>query len=502
MDIKSTMSRFGFGHREANHIIIDSDGELWLAGAPMVMGGFLRMGGSGFPGALRIEPLENGETAPFTYTATEASLELTTGKGAKVRFAIDKEAQAIRITGNTALRLNSIKDAPGTSGLNLPEGVAIAAGGFRYLFAAKKGKISCDTSWMIHKRHGVAPVLYVEPEDGAFELYAFDLPEDAPVPAVTRTPEECATDSGADYKAFIDSLVDIPAEWDDVKEKIAYPLWLCHRTLDGENEVVVENKYNSRNTNAKLMAIASMAVKDAGKAVDMILSCPLDLPPVAAVAVTRLIEENMLNDSRGEIYRIYAALEALARKCVQERTVDQEGLAFYAYRFESGEERSPEFFKVGEPVFAPDLNAYLVLAGEAMGRLAHLEYDVGAGRKWEAYAKELKAKLIAELWDGEDFIGKNAYTGEASGPDEFLSLIPMVLGGRLPEEIVRKLAAKIGPDAGGSALGLLFAGGLYDAGEKEAARGIVRQALGKARAEGVECPFHAAALIALAHKVL
>ena len=502
MDIKPIMTRFGFGHRETNHIIIERDGELWLAGAPMVVGGFLNMGGSGLPGTMKIEPLANGEPVAFTYTATEAFLELTTEKGAKVRFAIDKEAKAIRITGDTAIRLNSIKDAPGTSGLNKLEGTVVSAGGFRYLFAAGKGKISCDTSWMIHKRHGVAPVVYVDPEDGSFDLYAFDLPDDTDAPAITKTLDECAAENAADFQTFISGLADMPAEWDGLKSKLAYPLWLCHRVLDGQNEVVVQNKYNSRYTTNVLMSVASMAFKDAAKAVNMILACPMDLPPAAAAAVARLYEDNMLNDSRGEIYRIYHALEAVARKCVKERTADEDGLAFYAYRFESGLERPPEFFKAGEPVLAPDLNAYLILAAEMMGKLTHLEYDVAAGRKWEAYAKRLKALLIAELWDGEDFVGKNAYSGEASGPDKFLSLVPIILGSRLPEEIIRKLTAKFDQDVAGSAVGLMLVGGLFDAGEEAAAKEIALNALKRTEAEGVACPFYAAALIALAHKVL
>ena len=44
VDIKSTMSTFGFGHKECRHIIIDHEGELWLAMMPVAVGGFLTMG--------------------------------------------------------------------------------------------------------------------------------------------------------------------------------------------------------------------------------------------------------------------------------------------------------------------------------------------------------------------------------------------------------------------------------------------------------------------------
>jgi hypothetical protein len=48
----------------------------------------------------------------------------------------------------------------------------------------------------------------------------------------------------------------------------------------------------------------------------------------------------------------------------------------------------------------------------------------------------------------------------------------------------------------------MLVGGLFDAGEEAAAKEIALNALKRTEAEGVACPFYAAALIALAHKVL
>jgi hypothetical protein len=502
MDIKPTMSKFGFGHRAARHIVIERDGELWLAAAPSAVGGFLPMGATSLPGTLRLEPISGGKRVPFTYRATEALLELTTETGALVSLAIDKGAQAVRITGNTAFRLNGVESAAFVTTLNTGDGVIISVGAIRYLFTAKKGKITFDDAWILNQFHSVTPVLEIEPENGAFELCAYDLPADTDAPAITKTLQECAAENCADFRAFVDTLVDIPAEWSDIREKIAYPLWLCHRVLEAGKEVIVENKYNSAKTSSTLMSIASMAFKDAARAADMLVTYPAEPPLVAAVAAARLLEENMLCDSRGEIYRVYESLETAARKCVKERTADMNGLCFYAYRFESGEERSPEFFKAGGPVLAPDLNAYLIILCEVIGRLAAMEYDDGAGQKWTRRARELKAQLVAQLWDGEDFIGRNAYTGESCGPDKSLSLVPIVLGNRLPEEIVQKLAKRIDAKAADSATGFLLARGLCDAGEKTAAREIAVKAMGSVRENGISCPFYGASLLALAHKVM
>lgn len=496
MDIKSTMSVFGFGHKKCRHIVIDHDSELWLAMMPVAVGGFLTMGMTRLPGSLRFEPLENGEYVPFDYTATEALIEATTKNGAKYKMAVDSHTDAIRITGNAPLRLNGVEPASFATTLNGEDGVKISIGAVSYFIVAKKGTYTFDDTWLLAQFHSVTPVYEITPEDGEFELYVYDLPSDTAVPEVTLSLDECAAENEAEFAAFVDSLVDVPEEWNDIKLKVAYPLWLGHRSFEDGRNVIVKSKYNSTVANAKLMSIASLAFKNPVEALDMILSCPAE--PIIGIAVERLLNENLLNDSRGEIYRAYAALEKLARYWINERTVDKDGLFFYAYRFESGLTRSPEYFKVGEPVFAPDLNAYLVIVTEVLGKLANMEYDDGVGQKWEAYSKALLKRLVYELWNGEEFIGKNAYTGDLSCADEKLSMIPVILGNRLPQDIIGKI------DIGDVVTeeDFLLVSGLYDAGEQEKAKEITLKALEAARAGIVDCPFYGAALLALAHKVL
>lgn len=496
MDIKSTMSKYGFGHKECRHIIIDHDGELWLAMMPVAVGGFLTMGMSRLPGSLRVEPLENGEYVPYDYTSTEALIEIATQNGAKYKMAIDSQTNAIRVTGNAALRLNGVETASFATTLNAENGVKISIGAVSYFIVAKKGTYTFDDTWELSKFHSVTPVYEITPDAGEFELYIYDLPSDTPIPEITKSLEECVSENEAEFSAFIDSLVDVPAEWNDVKEKIAYPLWLGHRSFEDGRKVIVKSKYNSTVANARLMSIASMAFKDPVKALDMILSCPAE--PIIGIAVERLLNENLLNDSRGEIYRAYAALEKMARYWINERTVDKDGLSFYAYRFESGLARSPEYFKVGEPVITPDLNAYLIIVSEVLGKLANMEYDDGVGQKWEAHSKALLKSLVYELWNGEAFVGKNAYTGELSGPDEKLSAIPVVLGKRLPQDIISKI--EIGEI--NNEEDLLLVSGIYDAGEQDKAKEITLKALETIRSGIVECPFFGASLLALAHKVL
>jgi hypothetical protein len=496
------MSTFGFGHRESRQIVIERDGELWLAAAPAAVGGFLPMGVSSLPGTLRVDPLANGEPEKYTYEATESLLELTTASGAKFQLAIDSGASALRIEGSSAIRLDGVATASFGTSTILREGIKLSVGAINYLFVVKHGKWKFDDTWLLNQFHSVTPVLEVTPDGGRVEIAVYDLPADTPIPALNGTLSDCAAANAADFAKFRDSLLDIPGEWRDVRDRAAFLLWLCHRRRDDGAEFIVRNKYNDAFSSAQMMAIASMAFKDEAKALSLLLANPVSSPPIAGAAVAAMLERGMLNDARGTIYQVYSLLDDAARFWINERTVEKDGLSFYAYRFESGAPTSPEFFTVGEPVFAPDLNSYLILISEVLGKLALLEYDDGEGHKWEERSKSLLRMMFGELWNGEDFVGKNPYTGEQSEADPFLSLVPIVLGGRSPAGMAARIGDKMTLDKVKSPEGLLLVAGLFDAGAVSKAKEMTGKALESVRAEGIGDPFYGASLIALAAKTL
>ena len=127
-----------------------------------------------------------------------------------------------------------------------------------------------------------------------------------------------------------------------------------------------------------------------------------------------------------------------------------------------------------------------------------MEYDDGVGQKWAAHAEALLKRLVYELWNGDGFVGKNAYTGDLSDSDKKLSAVPLILGSRLPADIISMIPV----DDVGDEEGLLVVAGLYDAGEREKAIAITTKALEALRSGMVESPFYGASLLALAHKVL
>ena len=119
-----------------------------------------------------------------------------------------------------------------------------------------------------------------------------------------------------------------------------------------------------------------------------------------------------------------------------------------------------------------------------------------------ADGKKLIERMLDELWNGERFIARNPLNGEVVATDSALYYIPIVLGKRLPQEIIDKLTADLSVEgelltgygfaserltgdgfrttgmARGSVLApvnLLVLTGLYDAGKEEFAKKVAQR---------------------------
>ncbi|MDR2357046.1 MAG: hypothetical protein LBD92_03030 [Oscillospiraceae bacterium] len=496
MDIKRYMKNFGFGHRDSRHLISERDGALVMTFAPEGGASFMPSAGQA-GGGLEIVLVHNGRPVGYEYSATQSLIELKTEQGC-ARIALDAGANALRFEGEgVALRLDAGVAPPFATSLNTGGGVELSIGGGKYLFAPVRGSVKFDDTWLLSQFHSVTPVLDLEPDGGKFELAAFDLAADAPAPELTGTLAQCAAANDAEFKAFCDGLVRLPERWNDVFCNIAYLLWFNQKRLPDGKGVIVGNKAQSPDTDARLQAIASLAFTDADAAAELILAMPPAEPPIQAIAALRLLDDGLPGRaSRETVYRLFNALNASARWWYENRSSRDGRSPFYAYRYETGI-ASPEVFKAGEPVISPDLGAYCALMSEALSRLADLVLDGGETARWRERSGEFLTALISDTWDGEAFTGVNLYTGERSGRDPLLSCMPLVLGRRLPAGIVDKLASDIDGASLRSAMGMLAVAGLRDAGKDELAARLALEALEDARVNGVECPFYGAALLSV-----
>ena len=99
-------------------------------------------------------------------------------------------------------------------------------------------------------------------------------------------------------------------------------------------------------------------------------------------------------------------------------------------------------FKDGFPVTTPDIMAFLVLLMDGTARLCEIAGRTDEVQRWRDRSAKLLHVIITEYWDGEKFVSKK--NGEE--PVDSMSIAcyqPIVLGRRLPQEIIDKVAEKL-----------------------------------------------------------
>ena len=144
-----------------------------------------------------------------------------------------------------------------------------------------------------------------------------------------------------------------------------------------------------------------------------------------------------------EIREFYPKCAAWADFFAKYRTDGVDGLPHYEHSDESGMEDGSTFRESNDMV-TPDLPAYLVLLFEELGEMSEqLGMDPSVKEEWYRKAKDIQQRLIDKLWNGEYF---ESHTLEGKTVDKdygILGYMPVILGHRLPEEILSRLISDL-----------------------------------------------------------
>jgi glycogen debranching enzyme len=180
------------------------------------------------------------------------------------------------------------------------------------------------------------------------------------------------------------------------------------------------------------------AVHDEGTVthLDFPVDADVTKPPLIAWAVWKLYESDGDREFLDEIYEPIVRWNGW---WFEKNDPDADGLCEYLHPFSSGLDDSP-LWDGGMPVTSPDLNTYLLLQQEALGKIAAVLGLKEEADLWAKRADRLAQTMMAQLWDaraGLFWARRNQDLIHVVTP---FSLFPL-LTGRLPEEIVERLVA-------------------------------------------------------------
>ena len=157
-------------------------------------------------------------------------------------------------------------------------------------------------------------------------------------------------------------------------------------------------------------------------------------PPVHGFTIRKLLEQG---------YALSAEDKKTLYHCLTKWTdwwygqLTNEGLVKYRHPFDSGWDNAT-FFDYGYPIASPDLNAYLVIQQDVLAQLAKELGFAEEAQAWTTRADLLLNNMIDKMWNGNKFVCIND-SGEIIPTNSLIRIMPVVLGKRLPEHIMKIL---------------------------------------------------------------
>lgn len=168
-------------------------------------------------------------------------------------------------------------------------------------------------------------------------------------------------------------------------------------------------------------------------------------PPIHGWAVQQIMKHHDLKKEcpPEKLEKLYRGIGAWGDWFMNCRDEDGDGLPTLDHGDETGLDDTTMFLDHLQ-VTSPDIAAYLVILFEAVAQLGELlEKPQSEIDDWYRKSRELLARMIEKLWDGEYFIGFDPWTGEKIISGSIVHYIPCILGDRLPAAILDKMVADL-----------------------------------------------------------
>lgn len=220
-------------------------------------------------------------------------------------------------------------------------------------------------------------------------------------------------------------------QWDAYFHALAYR-YMDRRLAQDQIRIVLDHQRED--------GMIPDAVHDEGTVTHLTFPVDADVtkPPLIAWTAWKLYQHD---GDREFLDEIYEPLVRANNWWFSANDLDGNGLCEYQHPFSSGLDDSP-LWDEGMPVESPDLNTYLCLQQEALGKIARVLGLPEEAEMWSQRAEAMAARMVREAWDeraGLFWARKKGRKIEVRTP---FNLFPLITG-RLPEEINERLVAHL-----------------------------------------------------------
>ena len=294
--------------------------------------------------------------------------------------------------------------------------------------------------------------------DAAVHYYVSSRVPDSVYPPFAH----CVAAVDAEFAAYMDTMPALPPEYEADRVTAAYLVWSNVMEVGGR-EFVFMNKgihrgafswqqaqhaiAQYRNPRFAWALMNNMfAYQDDCGALPDAVTCVMPIysgckPPIQGLALQYLSRHTDWSFvPMSELAESYTHFCRLADWWLSLRDTDNDFAIQYDAADESGWDDSSMFCK-GGPLEAPDLMAYLILLMEQLSKMAQRLGNSFEAREWQSRADRMLESLLRDFWDGEKFVAKRSGSHETVENGSLAMFIPLILGKRLPQEIIDRLCA-------------------------------------------------------------
>lgn len=413
--------------------------------------------------------IDNKDIVSWDYEVTPGKLTLNTIKGTIEFCFSDPKRLRIRGKGRVNLRFYIRNMKAYENGSPKEDGsveVIYEILG-KLLFVPLKGALRQDSMW----KHKVAraddftidlvPGIDTEEFETVIHEYYSNGMRDAEYPPF----DTCVEKAEKDFEEFCKIVGRVPEEMSDLAKRAAWTVWTSHMSSEGRMKApgFFSSKIDLVRAVSWQQAIISAALKrdpemayealigsfayqdELGQIPNNISDVGEDFmtagAPMQGFAIDMLLKSGF-DLPKEKLEKLYSAISKYAAWWLRARSRDGSGVPQYYHPEECGW-LDATIFTWGIPVKAPDLAAWLALLTETCGKLAEKLNLKDEAKKWFGESKRLIDLLVNEFWKDGQFVYRNARTGREFRVNSVLRLLPVMLGSRLPKEIIDALAEDI-----------------------------------------------------------
>ncbi len=407
-----------------------------------------------------LELLDQGQKLPTVISTTEAEVILESQKGS-ARFCIGERKVILgKGTDGLSLRITPSRGAFGAGALELGEG------NWRFPFGEMTGLL-VPLRGSVTGLPGGALLLNPD-EQGVFTFAIEEFSVDpSPRPKGDYPDYDAAVQ--AVQKEFDDFCADVypslPAEFEPMRRQALWNTWSLMQDPDGESayqhtmvnmmRIIFESAFGwqqamqaiwlSRDPRLAWNVLRSSfdeqdkngRIKDS---ISFRSTTGMGMkPPFQGVALDWLMDNCDLSCiTKEEKKDLYDRMARWVEFFFNFRDLDRDGVWENQGPVETGWEDA-SYFYVGFPLACPDMNAYTVRLMDALARLGR---EIGEPEAdclvWNAWADKLTQQIIDMFWTGERWVAVNPRTGKKADPLSLPIFGALILGDRLPKEILEK----------------------------------------------------------------